>query len=122
MNHGGCREGDRKGSCETAGRVDLVELYRRLTERIGERKQGPGLWVPAVVRAKSDGFVGAGLPFADRGEVHRHFVAGGSLVERQQVPPVAEDTDESAVLEWTGRVIRADERRIDRNRVGEAAV
>src|SRR5271156_6214087 len=74
------------------------------------------------MRAKSDGFVGSGLPFADRGEVHRHFVAGGGLVERQQVTTVVQDTDESAVLEWTGWIIRTDERRIDRNRVRETAV
>jgi hypothetical protein len=87
MNHSRRRKGDRKRSREIAGRVDLVELDRRLTERIGERKQGPGFWVAAVVRANSDRFVGAGLPFADRGAVHRHFVAGGGLVERQQVAP-----------------------------------
>jgi hypothetical protein len=58
----------------------------------------------------------------NRGEVHGHFVAGGGVVERQQVTAVGQHADASSVFEWTGRIIWADERCIDRNRVREATI
>ncbi len=55
-----------------------------------------------------------GLPFADRVEVHRQFIAGGCFVERQEVTAVAQDADEGTVLERARIAAPGDELRIDR--------
>ncbi len=93
-----------------------------LVQGISEREKSARLGVAAVVRAKIDWFVRAGLPLADRVEVHCQLVAGSRFVEGEQMTAMAQDTDKRAVFEWPGVAARTDEPRVDRYRMREAAV
>ncbi len=121
VHHGRRVQRDRKRLLELAGRIDHIHFDGRRLERIGDRIEGAGGRVAAVVRPKGDGLVGSRLPLADGVEAHGHFIAGRRLVEREQAAPVAQHVDEGAVLERPRIFTWADQGGIDRHGVGEAA-